>query len=125
MTVWTVVGLVALALGVTSVAGLIVGWLIRRVSLPAMADDPAVPFPRTVPDDAPQPPAPLLDPRAAWGLFSKRQADRAGQEVTPVAFRMADEGVYVRTSDGSTTLVDWDDARRQAHQWGDPTIGTR
>lgn len=64
-----------------------------------------VPFPRTKPDDAPEPPAALLDQRAARVLFLNH--------VGAIGYRLADEGVYVELADGMA-FHPWADVRQAA-----------
>lgn len=63
---------------------------------------PDVPFPRTVPDDAPTPPAPLLDQRAARAVFAVlRRTDGA------TGYRLAADAVYIDLFDGSRRVLPW------------------
>lgn len=63
-----------------------------------------VPFPRTVPEDAPGPPAPLLDQRAARSLFSARRRENGA-----IGYRLAAEGVYVQHLGGDEAFFPWAD----------------
>ena len=79
-----------------------------------------VPFPRTVPADAPEPPAPLLEHRAAYAFFLERQSEQRDAAEAPVGFRMSPEGVWVRDDSGFEVLTEWDEVKRLAHRHGDP-----
>jgi hypothetical protein len=69
-----------------------------------------VPFPRTVPADAPDPPTPLLDQRAARTVFARRRREGA------IGYRLAVEGVYVQQPDRSETFHPWADVVAEARQ---------
>jgi hypothetical protein len=75
-----------------------------------------VPFPRTIPADAPTPPTPPLDWRAARAFFDQRQwADADATEgVAVVGYRLTVEGVVVRTDDGSEDVTPWAEVQRIA-----------
>lgn len=63
---------------------------------------PDAPFPRTVPDDAPTPPAPLLDQRAARTLFAElRRTSHA------VGYRLSADGITVRHVDTTERFFTW------------------
>ncbi len=74
------------------------------VSVPPVAD---VPFPRTVPEDAPSPPEPLLDQRAARVLFARRRLDGA------TGYRLSAQGVTVTGPDYGERFVLWSEVRAQ------------
>lgn len=60
-----------------------------------------VPFPRTVPEDAPGPPSPLLDQRAARVFFADRR--RAGA----IGYRFDVEGVVITHVDSAESRYSW------------------
>jgi len=64
----------------------------------------AVPFPRTVPYDAPDPPDPLLDQRAARTLFAVRR-----RENQAIGYRLARDGVAIQYMDGREEITPWPD----------------
>jgi hypothetical protein len=63
---------------------------------------PDVPFPRTVPDDAPTPPAPLLDQRAARTLFAELR-----RNAHAVGYRLSADGVTVHHADTTERFFTW------------------
>lgn len=75
-----------------------------------------VPFPRTVPADAPSPPTPPLDWRSARAFFEQRQAAEgdATVGVAVVGYRLTVQGVIVTTDDGAEDETPWDEVKRLA-----------
>jgi hypothetical protein len=70
--------------------------------------EPDVPFPRTVPADAPEPAEAAMDWRAAH-LFFEGTAEA-------LAYRMTPEGVTLTLADDAESVHSWAEVRRAARQ---------
>jgi hypothetical protein len=93
--------------------------------MPEHVYDPGVPFPRTVPEGAPQAEEAALDWRAAH-LFYEEQQERRDA----IGYRMTSEGVVLTHAPATTgrespqSVHSWDEVKRVARQRRDSGADT-